>query len=232
MSDRRINRYLAAAGLGSRRSVEELVRAGRISVNDQVVLNLDRRIAEGDRVLLDGRPLNPPLGQRLIALNKPRGYVVSRRPRRGERTVYDLLPPELRRLAHGGRLDRDSRGLVLFSDDGDCLLRSAHPTAGMAKRYLVRVQLPEGMSADRAMSLLRQGVVDQGERLSLDEIKSRGGGDFALELHGGKKRQIRRMFAAIGARTVDLYRESIGPISLGALQLKEGQWCDLPTDAI
>ncbi|MBX7058104.1 MAG: hypothetical protein K1X75_08545 [Leptospirales bacterium] len=232
MKDWRINRFLAAAGLGSRRSVERLVREGRIQINDRVVSGLEQRVQTGDRVSCNGQVVAWPQQSRLIALNKPPGYVVSRRPQGGDRSVYLLLPESLHSLAYGGRLDRESRGLLLFSNDGELLQRSAHPSGGVEKRYLVRASLPRGLSPAQMLRQLRDGVRDQGELLQAAKVELCEDGRFRLSLHGGRKRQIRRMFAAAGAPVLDLYRYAVGNLSLEELRLPEGRWTDAAIDAI
>ncbi|MCB1309209.1 MAG: rRNA pseudouridine synthase [Leptospiraceae bacterium] len=222
----RINRFLADAGLGSRRDVERFVRAGRVRINDHVA-DLHTRVSGADRVTLDGRELTSVQQHTYIAFNKPAGYVVSRRAQaENEQTVYALLPPDLRQLRYAGRLDRESRGLLFFASDGEFVHRVSHPNHKLPRRYLVQVDRLIGSGGFLFRKFCREGVRDGDELLRARAIHIRDAERCVLDitLMTGKKRQIRRMCARLGMHVRDLYRYSIGEYSLEDMPLAPGDW--------
>lgn len=226
----RINRYLAACGLGSRRAAEELIRAGRVSVNGVATDRLDLRIAPGDVVQVDGRVVAPRsangAGARYVAFYKPVDCVVSRAAQgANDRTIYELLPPELRDLNYAGRLDKNSRGLLLLSDDGDFIERVTHPSGKIIKRYRVRLSRNLRMPPAELRRRFLRGVEDEGELLRALEARplDERGREFDIALAEGRKRQLRRMFRAVGVQVDDLLRYAIGSLSLEGLGLLPGR---------
>ncbi len=223
MSDMRINRYLANAGYGSRREVEGIVRAGRVQVNGEAISELFVRVGPRDVVLVDGRATRLPENESYYILHKPRGYVVSRRAGRDEETIYDLLPPELQGLKYAGRLDKDSRGLLLLSSDGEFIHAVSHPSKRIWKYYRVTVNRlpPENELRDRFI----RGVTEGGELLRARAVRvvDRPGGVVEMTLGEGRKRQIRRMFRALGLQVQDLFRYAIGPLDLEKRGVPEGE---------
>lgn len=217
----RINRFLAQAGLGSRRRVEELVRAGRVRLNGEPVEELGTRVdPERDRVELDGELLSLPAHSRSWIYYKPRGVVCSFRRQGDAPCLRDVLPPELfsGRLFHVGRLDRESSGLLLLSDDGDLSQLLMHPSRPVWKRYRALLDRP---LSDEEIELIRAGRIELDGRpcaparirtIDPDAVRS-----YRLELREGRNRQIRRMMELLGARVLELHRESIGGLELGAL---------------
>ena len=212
-----MQRLLAAAGLGSRRGCEELVRQGRVSINGRRA-SLGALAGPDDVVLCDGKPLPAPRRPAYILLHKPPGYVVTRHDPAGRPTVMDLVP---RRLRVGvfpvGRLDLPSEGLLLLTNDGELANRLLHPRYGVTKIYLVWVAgSPSPAIADRAAAGVRlaDGVVKPKIRLL---SRWTGGGLLEVALREGKKREVRRIGEALGLRVVRLKRVAFGPLRLGKL---------------
>ncbi|MBO0744836.1 MAG: rRNA pseudouridine synthase [Candidatus Dormibacteraeota bacterium] len=221
----RLNRYLARAGVASRRGADEMIAAGRVRVNGRRVPPNGMEIDTGrDQVTADGEPVIPLVRHRYLALNKPLGVVVSAQDPQGRRTVFDLLPPELRPDAAGvrlfavGRLDMDSSGLLVLTSDGELSNRLLHPRWKVPKEYRVQVR---GQPPERDLRRLRQGVtLDDGptQPCQVDLLGFAGGvAELRVVLTEGRNRQVRRMFDAIGHPVRSLQRTGIGPIRLGHL---------------
>ncbi len=209
----RLNRYLAWCGLGSRRAVEQLIRAGRVRVNGEDA-DLAQAVVDGDRVEVDEKPVYPPSEPVYGMLNKPVGVLCSRGDTHGRTTVYHLLPKDWRALHSVGRLDRDSRGLLLFTNDGALTQGLTHPRHGVLRTYAVRTAAPLSEDDQRR---LRQGVeVEPGVIFQCATLRL-GNEGFELGLREGKKREIRRLLASLGHRVVDLRRIAFGGVELGNL---------------
>lgn len=221
----RINRYLAQAGHGSRRHCEQLVREGRVSLNGQPVTELATQVGEGDRVTVDGRPAVARASGRVLLLHKPVGVVSSMAPQGELPCLADLLGDELRRgrLFHVGRLDADSRGLLLLSDDGELGHRLTHPSHPVWKRYHLQLDRPLD---DAAAGRFRRGEVELDGRPCLPArlrwIDPADRQRVEVELREGRNRQLRRVFHVLGPEVVDLLRVAFGPLELG--DLPEGRW--------
>ena len=222
----RLQKHLAACGIGSRRACEALIAEGRVTVNGAKVTQqgvcIDPQTAD---VRLDGRSLTVQRS-RYWLVYKPRGVVATCHDPQGRRTVLDLLPPSGERLYPVGRLDRDSEGLLLLTNDGSLALRLLHPRHEIEKIY--RVQTPTELSAatlDRA----RRGVTSEGELLRVAAIAAerpnRYGHVYRVALREGRKRQIRRIFAELGHAVTRLTRLAMGPLALDPL--KTGEWREL-----
>jgi 23S rRNA pseudouridine2605 synthase len=207
----RLNRYLALCGLGSRRSVEDLVRFGRVTVNGERP-ELGVTVTEADDVRLDDKPVKPAAAHRYILFNKPPGYVCSRGDTHGRPTVYDLLPHEYQTLHYVGRLDLDSRGLLFFTNDGDLTLKLTHPSNGVPRVYAVRTNQP--LSEEDIQDLLGGVEVEPGVVFACAEVESTQTG-YRLTLTEGKKREIRRLLHALRHHVIDLKRVAFGPVRLG-----------------
>lgn len=230
-SGERLVRFLAHAGVASRRHAEEMIAAGRVQVNGVAVTTQGARVdPEHDTVSVDGKPVGPPAKHIYLLLHKPVGYVSTARDPQGRPTVLDLLPQELRRLRvyPVGRLDIDTSGLLLLSNDGDFALHLSHPRYSMEKHYHALVQ---GCPTQTELEKLREGIditEDDGRTRRTAPAQVRllqrtGAGCWlALTLHEGRKRQVRRMLAAIDHRVLQLIRVGIGPITLGDLAV--GKW--------
>jgi 23S rRNA pseudouridine2605 synthase len=220
----RVQKVLARAGLGSRRVCDELVAEGRVKVNGQVAELGSRVDPEIDRIEVDGVPIGVQAGLVYYLLNKPRGVVTTAADPQGRPTVVDLVPDEPR-VFPVGRLDADTEGLLLLTNDGDLAQRVSHPSHGVEKEYLAQV---EGNPGRGELRRLRQGVeledgVTAPAKVAL--LDQAGGGDQGLlriTLHEGRKRQVRRMCAAVGHPVVRLVRMRIG--SLRDHKLAPGEW--------
>jgi len=208
----RLQKYLARAGVASRRRAEELIRAGRVTIDGRVA-SLGERVPEGAEVRVDGRRVEPPREPVVLALHKPRGYTTTRRDPHARRTVYELVP-DLPGLVAVGRLDRDSEGLLLFTNWGELAHRLAHPRHRVEKVY--RVYSERGTVPRRVLERLVAGVWEGGERLFAKRAEPAPGGAI-LTLTEGKKREVRRMMRAVGYPVRRLVRLRQGPVALGRL---------------
>jgi 23S rRNA pseudouridine2605 synthase len=214
----RLNRYLAMCGLGSRRACDAIIAEGRVTVNGEVLAELGVCINECDEVAVDGRTVNPAKNFRYYAFNKPRGILTTTKDPRKRKIVKDLLPPWLRDLKPVGRLDRDTEGLLLLTDDGSFAQKVAHPSGGVVKRYEVVVN---GDVEDKDLKRLETGValpdgyIGRGKVTAVRE--SDGVTTVVLEVEYGRKRMIRRMFGSLGYKIAVLRRTAVGPVELGGL---------------
>ena len=220
----RLNRFLAENGLGSRRKTEELISSGRVSINGQTVTDLGRRVNPlEDEVKVDGKALGITKDLLYLVLNKPRGYVVSHADEQGRDTIYKLLPVEAANLNYAGRLDKNSEGLLLLTNDGDMINLLTHPNFKVEKVYKVDVT-PHLSRA--AITQLREGVaIEGGMTLSAGVyVKSEHEGGMTLKvvIREGRKRQIRQMVEAVGGKVKSLKRLQFGPLMLK--NLATGAW--------
>ncbi len=218
----RLQKYLVLAGAApSRRKAEELIRGGRVTVNGAVA-RLGARVHPGDEVRVGGRKAELPERRVVLALHKPKGYETTRTSRSGAPTVYELLP-ELPGLHPVGRLDRDSEGLLLFTNDGALTQRLTHPRYGVKKVY--RVWSRKGTPPSDLLRKLERGVtLKSGVRVQALKARPKEGG-AVITLTEGKKREVRYMMAAIGYPVERLVRVKMGPIRLGGQ--KPGTWREL-----
>jgi len=211
----RLQKTLARAGYGSRRSVEVLIRAGRVRIGRRVAELGDKVDPSRDQVLVDDAPIPVHPGLRYLALNKPPGVTTTLRDRHAERSIADLLPPGPR-VFPVGRLDRDSEGLLLLTNDGDLAHRLQHPRYGVEREYLAEVA---GAMPRTAVRLLTSGVTleDGPARAVRAGVVEAGRTRTALSivLTEGRKREVRRMLAAVGFPVTRLVRTRIGPVRLG-----------------
>jgi 23S rRNA pseudouridine2605 synthase/23S rRNA pseudouridine2604 synthase len=214
----RLQKFLSSAGVCSRRQGEAMIRAGRVRVNGQAITTLGAKVdPRRDRVEVDGRRTTLPADRTYVALNKPRGYVTScRHP--GEMIVLDLVDlPE--RLFPVGRLDKDSSGLLILTNDGRLHHRLSHPSFDHEKEYDVTVAKP---ITDPALQRLAAGMPLLGSRTRPAEIRRLSGRRFRIVLREGKNRQIRRMLRKVGHRAVRLHRRRMATVKLG--RLAAGKW--------
>lgn len=210
----RLNKFLASCGVGSRRKCDELIQTGRIEVNGQPCINLGTRVADGDAVRLDGKRVKPKAPV-VVALHKPRGFVCTRKDELGRDTIYSLLPERLRKLHHVGRLDLDSEGLLILTNDGDLSQRLMHPSQSVEKEYLVTAdQAFEGEHLDKFL----EGIHTPEGKLRAKAIERMSPRRIKVILDHGAKRQIRVMFEALGYKVVKLLRVRIGALWLGDLE--------------
>jgi 23S rRNA pseudouridine2605 synthase len=238
----RLNKFIANATGKSRREADVLIASGRVKI-DGVAARLGMP-AEKATITLDGKKLTLPEQSTLIMLNKPIGYVSSRRAQSPKaKTLYQLLPPEFQRLKTVGRLDRDSSGLILLTDDGDLAYQMTHPKFAKTKIYQVELDRPLEPLHQQMISDFGLDLPDGKSRLTLEKIVeqqkavgvTRGGAvskkllanfidrkHWQVTMHEGRNRQIRRTFAALGYKVIKLHRTDFGDYHLGGL--KVGKW--------
>jgi 23S rRNA pseudouridine2605 synthase len=216
----RLQKVLAAAGVGSRRACEELIDEGRVEVDGRIVLEQGLRVDPRSSVIkVDGMRIPTAPGHVVLALNKPRGVHSTMTDDRGRPCVGDYLRGRKERLFHVGRLDADTEGLLLFTNDGELAQRLAHPSHGVTKTYLAQVKgtIPRGLGKQ-----LRDGVeLDDGPvRVDRFRVVTSAPGRSLVEvvLHEGRKHVVRRMLAAVGHPVEGLVRVKVGPIGLGDLR--------------
>jgi 23S rRNA pseudouridine2605 synthase len=210
----RLAKYLASAGVASRRACEEIVRAGRVTIDGQTVTDPARDVSAVGAVAVDGQPVIQPDRRVVYAVNKPLGVVSTARDPQGRPTVVSLVPHSLR-LYPVGRLDADSMGLILLTNDGELAHRLTHPSFEVPKTYRARVSRPPvGLVAVRA---LREGVELEDGRSAPATVRRLAPDLLELTIHEGRKRQVRRMCQAVGHPVTHLQRVAFGPLRLGGL---------------
>ena len=237
MSEERLQKILARAGVNSRRKAEELIREGLVTINGRVAELGDKADPEHDAIKVDGKRVQPSQGHRYLLLNKPKGYMSTSSDPEGRQTVMDLVPPALRKaLVPVGRLDYNTEGLLLLTDDGEFAQRIAHPRYGSTKTYEVKVK---GTPTEVQLDKLRAGILLEGYRTHPAKITSKAPGRptgprrraepagdnswWTVEISEGRTRQIREMFLRVGHPVQKLKRVAIGPLRdthlpLGALR--------------
>ncbi len=227
----RLQAYLARAGVASRRASEELIRDGRVTIDgERAEIGTSVRVGY-DQVRVDGALVEPQRTE-WIALNKPTGYVTTRDDPRGRRTVYDLIPEELHHLFHVGRLDRDSTGIILLTNDGETANRLLHPRYGTSKQYWADV---EGEPTEVELRRLITGIELEDGLARAISAKPLGETDddvFRVEivLEEGRNREVRRMLEEIGHPVRRLARRRFGPIEIG--KLRTGHWRHLTANEV
>jgi 23S rRNA pseudouridine2605 synthase len=214
----RLQKVLAKAGLGSRRACEELIAAGRVRVNGSVAELGARADPESDRIEVDGAPVGVRAGLVHYLLNKPGGVVTTASDPQGRPTVVDLVPTEPR-VFPVGRLDADTEGLLLLTNDGELAHRLTHPSFGVDKEYLAEV---EGSPSRGAVRRLREGVELEDGPTAPAKVSLVGDHLVRITIHEGRNRQVRRMCAAVGYPVRRLVRVRVGPIS--DRRLAPGEW--------
>ncbi len=217
----RLNRYLALCGLGSRRACEEIILAGGVRINGRPVRELATAVQPGDTVVARGRVVRPA-ATRYLVLHKPAGCLSSRQSQGGKPTVYDLLPPDAGSLPHVGRLDAESEGLLLLSNDGELSQALTHPSRHVEKEY--EVILDRAFDTKFIPKLLKGIYLEEG-RAKAAHVHVEGANKLRVVLTQGINRQIRRMFAALGYKVKRLTRTRLGPLKLG--RLPRGAWREL-----
>ncbi len=213
----RLNKFLAACGLGSRRSCERLIAEGIVTVNGVAAQGPFQDVdPETDTVVVGGETVRLPRRHVYLMLNKPRGYVTTSSDPHARKTVMSLLPRTAERLFPVGRLDRDSEGLLLFTSDGELAYRLTHPRWGVRRYY--RVDVSPAFPSSRLRDLER-GAFVEGELLSVTEARIADGKGHRLDLVlvTGKKREIRRLLEAMGFEVRRIFRWGFGPLRLGDL---------------
>jgi 23S rRNA pseudouridine2605 synthase len=215
----RLARFLAHAGVASRRAAERLIAEGRVAVGGEVVTDPARDVDEHSGVAVDGEPVAPE-PREVHVLNKPAGVVSTASDTHGRPTVVELVPSE-RRLYPVGRLDADTTGLILLTNDGELAERLTHPRYGVERVYRARVE-PTPVS-EAAIRQLREGVELEDGRSAPARVRQLEPGLLEIAMGEGRKRQVRRMCEAVGHRVVELERVAFGPLRLGQLPAGESR---------
>lgn len=217
----RLNKFLASCAVGSRRACDELIKNGRVEVNGSPCINMGTRISPGDHVKVDGKRVTPREAM-IVAFHKPRGFVCTREDELGRETIYSLLPEAMHSLHHVGRLDMDSEGLLILTNDGDLSQQLMHPSKAVEKEYLVTSnQAFENAHLDQFL----EGVHTPEGRLKAKSIERLSSRRIKVVLDHGAKRQIRVMFDTLGYQVTKLIRVRIGALWLG--DLEPGRWAAL-----
>ncbi|MEO7098590.1 MAG: pseudouridine synthase [Luteolibacter sp.] len=217
----RLNKFLASCAVGSRRACDELIKNGRVEVNGSPCINMGTRISPGDHVKVDGKRVIPrePM---IVAFHKPRGFVCTKDDELGRETIYALLPETMHSLHHVGRLDMDSEGLLILTNDGDLSQQLMHPSKSIEKEYLVTSnQAFENAHLDQFL----EGVFTTEGKLKAKAIERLSSRRIKVILDHGAKRQIRVMFDTLGYQVTKLIRVRIGALWLG--DLEPGRWAAL-----
>lgn len=222
----RLQVYLSHSGTCSRRSALEHIQSGRVSVNGKKILEPSFPVTSGDAVFFSGRRVF--LKENIyVLLNKPKGVTTTTKDKHAAKKVVDLLPPELRCLRPVGRLDRQTSGLIILTNDGELAFRLSHPSFEIDKVYRVILDKPLKL-ADK--NKLEKGIVLEGKTTAPCSVNILSSSVSEIVIHEGRKRQVRRMFSSLGYQVVELSRTRQGPIAIG--DLKEGQWRFLKKEEI
>ncbi len=213
----RLNKYLAACGVASRRDCDEIIKSGRVRVNGKVA-SLGQDVNEGDEVMLDNSKVSLKKNEYYI-LNKPKGYLSTVEDDKGRKTVLDLLPPTVGRIYPVGRLDYDSEGLLILTTDGELAQRLTHPSNEVPKTYLVRI---EGTATEATLNPIRSGIEIEGgyvtKKCKAHIVETnKEYTKIHITITEGKNREIRKMFAAIGREVTLLKRIKVGELTLRGL---------------
>jgi 23S rRNA pseudouridine2605 synthase len=209
----RLAKHLAHAGIASRRASEALVADGRVTVDGAVITDPARDVTGEEAIAVDGELVRGPGARVVYALHKPAGVLSTAADTHGRPTVVDLVPTG-QRLYPVGRLDADSTGLILLTNDGDLAHALTHPRFEVPRTYRARV---DGRPSERALRALREGVMLDDGRTAPALVRLIGAHELELTIHEGRKRQVRRMCEAVGHRVVELRRVAFGPLRLGDL---------------
>lgn len=222
MATDRLQKVLAAAGVASRRASEILIAQGRVTVNGVAVTEPGSRVdPEVDRITVDGDPIQADVSKRYVMLNKPTGVVSSLADDRGRRDLNDFVANYPERLFNVGRLDFDTSGLLVLTNDGDAAHVLAHPSFEVSKTYVAKVS---GLVKGSTIRAMKDGIALDDGPISVDRVSvlgepSRGQTLLEITLHSGRNRIVRRLCDAVGHPVIELHRKSFGPLSLGSLSL-------------
>lgn len=214
----RLNKFLASCGVGSRRACDALVQEGHVEINGKPCLNPAERVEPTDFVKVNGKRVQAKQTN-TVMFYKPRGYVCSREDELGRDTIYTILPPVLQHLHHVGRLDRDSEGLLILTNDGDLSQKLMHPSKLVEKEYIVTANQPV---LNEHLDLFISGVYVEKQRMRAKEVQRLSSRRYRIVLETGLKRQIRQMFLTLGYQVQKLVRIRIGRLILG--DFPEGAW--------
>lgn len=220
MPTERLQKVLAAAGVASRRASENLIVAGRVTVNGVVVTELGSRVDPAiDRITVDGKPIQVDVSMRYVMLNKPVGVVSTLADEQGRRDLTEFTDQFEERLYNVGRLDAETSGLLILTNDGRIAHVLAHPSFEVSKTYLAKV---DGEVSPATLRSMKSGIDLEDGPIAVDSVAvkgqpSRGQSLLEITLHSGRNRIVRRLCAAVGHPVIDLHRKSFGPLTLGSL---------------
>lgn len=220
----RLNKFLSQVGAASRREADKMISEGRVEVNNEVIQELGYKIdGEKDEVKVDGKRVNREKSLAYLMLNKPLGYLVTMKDPYQRPTIKELLPSLKKRIFPVGRLDYDSEGLLLLTNDGELAYRLTHPSFEVKKTYIVKVR---GEPDLLKLARLKKGIFLYGKKTAPAQItllsRDSKGALLKTEIHEGRKREVKRMFETIGHKVVSLKRVAFGGLTLG--KLKPGEW--------
>ena len=218
----RLNKYIADAGVTSRRGADSLIEAGRVKVDGKRITELGYKVDEKSKVEVDGETIGRQTTKTYIALYKPRGVLSTMFDPEGRPSLSELVDFRKERLFHVGRLDKESEGLILLTNDGEVTFRATHPSFGLEKTYLVQY---EGELPKNAKQSLLKGIELEDGIGRVSTFRELPNNWIELKIHEGRYHIIRRLMEAIGLTVLRLVRSQFGPIHLG--ELKEGRWRDL-----
>jgi 23S rRNA pseudouridine2605 synthase len=223
MNEKRLNKIIAEAGITSRRGADDLIASGRVSVDGLVIRELGAKFdASKSEVMVDGETITRSMTKTYLALHKPKGVLSTMFDPEGRPCLSDFIDLRTERLFHVGRLDKDSEGLILLTNDGDLTFRATHPSYGLEKTYIIEFEgkLPPGVEKTLLKGVeLEDGI---GRVLTFIELSPTW---VEVSIHEGRYHIIRRLMAAVGIDVLRLIRTKFGPISLG--ETAEGRWRDL-----
>lgn len=220
MPTERLQKVLAAAGVASRRASENLIVAGKVMVNGTVVTELGSRVdPETDKITVNGKPIQVDVSKRYVMLNKPTGVVSTLSDENGRRDLTEFTSQFDERLYNVGRLDAETSGLLVLTNDGAVAHVLAHPSFEVSKTYIAKV---DGDVSPATLRTMRTGIELEDGPISVDNVAvkgqpSRGQTILELTLHSGRNRIVRRLCAAVGHPVIELHRKSFGPLTLGSL---------------
>jgi len=214
----RLNKYIAGSGVYSRRQADELVLAGKVKINGVVVNTPGVSVGQNDTVEVNGENIKKVIDKKYVIFYKPSGYITTRSDDEGRKTIYDLFPPELQKLKSAGRLDKDSSGLLILTNDGDLIQNLIHPSKKVPKTYTVRakgkvtqadlIKFKKGIEIEKGKTAYAEGqIIDYSNSVTTLEIT----------LFQGLNRQIRKMFEAVGCSVISLKRTGHACLTLGGL---------------
>ena len=229
-NNQRLSKKIARSGFSSRREAEKYIESGRVKVNGVIIKELSFQVGINDQIHIDGRRINKEGKTRLWKFHKPKGLITSHKDEKSRQTIFQILPKNLPRLITVGRLDLNSEGLLLLTNDGDLKRKLELPSSKIVRSYRVRAK---GVANENKLSRLRQGITVDGIRyrpMELNIIKQNTSNVWlSVRLMEGKNREIRLSFQAIGLQVNKLIRTSFGPISLG--KLDKGQIEEVELDS-